>query len=447
MLRRTLLTLTLAALAAAPLSAQNRNQNRGQPPASLEGKRNPKYLEWHNPKYLTLQAKINLRSYQEQYAQPDQPIVFDVWNIQMASIVFPILKSAGNAEAEEPLDPAAPPTEGIESRLTFNDREHAGGLRFIDQFPVGARYGLWTLGSPNGEMLQGREMQLIVRAPMIVYRTKYHDDAAEAVDWPKQGWPEIAQSAFQPMGFIDHGLGPTAGRYDMQPIRDLLKEWTGSDDPNKWKELKPAVLAKFLAGKVVEHYQLSGQGLGFNKNGQIESVVLSPIDAVAKAGRGTPFEMACLLTAVYREAGIPARIVIGVRSGKGGDLDFLGNNDKNEGELHAWSEWCLYDEKDKSVTWIPVDIAEIRKTSSRMRRNYWQQSIRYFGTHDKMDALVPMTFHFFPPTSVQSYSSSGSPGFWGWLASPATPERAVQALTFSVTSSPNRGDRRKPQPK
>ncbi|MCW5753088.1 MAG: transglutaminase domain-containing protein [Phycisphaeraceae bacterium] len=444
-LRRKL--LVLAAGLVASLTMPSLGQPRGQQPAqSFEGKRNPKYVEWHNPKFVTLSARVHIQSYQERAMPTDRMPRVDYWDVQQASIVFPVLRETGSSEAEGHADPQAGPDEGVTSTLSFADREQPVSMRFIDQFPVGARYGHWRLGSQNSPMLRGRELELLVQIPMIVYRTRYHDEAAEQVDWPQGAWPPVAQSAFQPMSYVDHS--PREGPYDLGPVRALLAEWTGSTDPAKWRQLKPAVLAKFLAGKVVEHVQLSGDGIGLNHRGQIESVMLSDIGRVAATGRASPFEMACLLAAVYREAGIPARTVIGVRAGRSDDLDFLRRGSRNRGELHAWVEWCLYDERDKSVTWVPVDPVEIRKSSSRMRRNYWTQPIRFFGTHDRLDTLAPMSFHFFPPTTVQSYSSSGSPGFWGWLVDPVTPEIAVQALQFSVGNTPVRaGQRRTPQPR
>lgn len=393
------------------------------------GEPNPKYLERRKSNDLTLRTTINVRAWQErplerQPAKREQGPQYDTWNFQTAAFVFPILEHTASSDLRE--------TE-IDGVLTLEDREVDNSVTIITNFPVGAKYGRWDIVPPEGKEVVAREVELRVEMPIRVFETVFHDDAAARVAWPTGAWPPEAASAFQPMVYVDHD--PIIGPYDMEPVKTIIKRWTDGNDP---KKLAPVVLAKFLAGKVVEHTQPTGDGLAFNRNGLLEGISLRPVGEIAQRRRATPFEMSTFLCAVYREAGLPARVVVGVTSGDAEEGNFL-NRDKGDEELRAWVEFALFDEADGTLTWIPVDVLAMRKRSSRMRGNYWEKPIPFFGTHDDLDEIVPFALHFFPPTTVRSYGGSGSPAFWGWFVTPQAPERAIQSLRFEVFSTPSRG--------
>lgn len=416
-------SLLVAGLIGAAALGQPGTPGSGTP---QPGEPNPKFLELTNPKYYTLNSRLSVMAYQQRNAPKDQSPEIDRWQFQFAAVVFPMVKECASA-FEDKQSPAS-------GKITLDDRtmDH-GQPQTIDQFPVGARYGLWNLNAGDGQVYTAREMGLTVSLPMVTHRTKYHDDLAAQVEWPTGPWPDEAASSFQPMSYVDHD--PQYGPYDMESVRALIRDWTKGQDP---KKLRPAMLAKFLAGQVSSHVQVSGKQFMAGPTGMLEGILLRGAPVTAKEGKGTPFELVCLLAAVYREAGLPARMVIGVKAGKSKkDLEFL-DDKKGRDELHAWVEWCLYDESDKTETWIPVDIIEIRSSSSRRRGEFWNEPMRYFGTHDKLDDIVPLSFHFFPPTTVRSYGGSQTPGFWGWFVGPVSPARAEQSLLFQVTSTPAR---------
>jgi hypothetical protein len=232
------------------------------------------------------------------------------------------------------------------------------------------------------------------------------------------------------------------GPYDMNPIKELVKRWTSGKDP---KTIKPLPLAKYLAGEVLGWVQPSGNGLGYNRIGQLEGIDLQGAPLTAERRRGSEFDMVCLLAAVYREAGLPARTVIGYDIGETKDEDrrnFL--EKKGSEDIRTWLEFALLDEGTGQLHWIPVDVVRLRKAGSRPPP--LEKEWRYFGTHDELDGMIPFAFHFHPPTTVRAY---GSPGFWGWLVTPKPPETAVQALSFSAWSTPKRGsdqDRKREEP-
>src|SRR5690606_9943540 len=90
----------------------------------------------------------------------------------------------------------------------------------------------------------------------------------------------------------------------------------------------------------------------------------------------------------------------------------------------------------RTVTWVPVDILEMRRKMPRPRD--LDQPWPYFGNHDNLEYYMPFAFHFHPPLAgVQAY---GSPGFWGWIVFPERPERADQSIYFNVITTPRRSN-------
>lgn len=369
-------------------------------------------LERYDPHDWTLEVTVNVRAWETRDPNNRMPVK-ENFEIDTAAIVFPIL--AGSA-AHVTRD------AGVESVVKVNDRPVESSLEFIRDLHSGARLGKWKLIGWTGD-----EIELQVRIPATCWKTRFDEEAASRIDWPKGDWPREAQSTFDPQYYVDLGQGRP---YDMTPVRDLLKRWTNGKDP---RSLKPVVLAKYLAGRVWETVQPSGNGLGFNRLGQLEGVELQGAPQTAIRRRGSEFDMVCLLAAVYREAGLPARTVIGYDVGEEKDdsrRKFL--EKKGSANLRAWVEFALYDESSSQVTWVPVDVVRMRKSSSRAPE--LERPWKYFGTHDELDGIIPFAFHFHPPTvGVLAY---GSPGFWGWLVTPKPPDRAVQALRFRAQTTP-----------
>lgn len=413
--------LVLGMLSTAPLASAQ---------AVRPGESNPKYLELKNPKNWTLRTTINISAWDNARYRPQKTqFEQDVWTIKSAAVVFPLVQSSAASEAD---------FKGIVSRLTFDDRIVDDQPQIITRFPVGAKYGRWDFLAQGTSTITIREMELQVALPMVCYETVFHEEEARKLDWPTEDWPPVVKSAFQPMSYVDHD--PARGPYDMTPVRELLDRWTDGKDP---KSIKPVVLAKFLCGQVVEHVQISGEGLAFSRNGLLEGIVVQPPPITAQRRKGSAFDIATLLCAVYREAGLPARIVIGYDAERQGNRNIEFLSDNRRGQLFtAWVEFALYDQSDGSVTWIPVDAYSIRRLQSRLPRNYLDRPLEYFGTNRDLDGITPIAFHFFPPTTVRSYGGSGTPAFWGWFVAPTPPERAWQFLRFEgLVTATRAGDR------
>jgi hypothetical protein len=136
---------------------------------------------------------------------------------------------------------------------------------------------------------------------------------------------------------------------------------------------------------------------------------------------------------MLKKAGLPARTVIGFDVNSR-DNKFLTRGNK-ENRLRTWVEFALYDEAKNTVNWVPVDVARMRKTTSRamsLDRLNWP----YFGTHDELNRVPVIALHFHPPTDVVSY---GPAALWGWFVTPAPAPSAEQALRFMATPTATRG--------
>jgi hypothetical protein len=338
-----------------------------------------------------------------------EPLVVD-----SAAVVFPMPVSSASHIAWT----AAGGTGG---ELKVDHRISDNQVEWLTGYHSGVRLGRWDLQSWRGEVVT-----LNINYLVTSFRTEFDEAAASRLDWP-EAWPAPAQSTLQPQLFVDMGQD---GPYDMEPVKQLVKRWTEGKDP---RTVKPVVLAKYFAGQVWAHVQPSGGGLTYNRTGELEGIDLQGAPQTARTGRGTEFDMVCLLAAVYREAGLPARTVIGYDAGARRRDSAAGTGRSGSGSIRAWVEFALMDEQQQLV-WVPVDIVRMRKSSSRPpdRDRPW----RWFGTHDELDGVIPFAFHFHPPTTVVAH---GSPAFWGWMVSPKPPDRVRQTLRIEGSRTPKRG--------
>lgn len=394
---------------------------------------NPDIMEFTNERRWTLRSRVEVRSWFERRPPDDRMPEVDHWRIETAAVIFP----APNTSASHRTD-----ISNIRGEMRFDGHKVADAPdAYLEDVAAGAGYIRFGFVAPDREPITSREMIMQVEIPMRSYRTVYNDQVAERVPWWQEDLPDELKRVMEPQPYIefDPGVGPNRP-YDTAPVDRLIAEWTDGASIDRVKSaMRPAVLAKFLAGRVAENYTPSGNGLLFNHAGQFEAIEVYGPTVAARELRGTPFDMATLLASVYRRVGIPARVVIGydVHEQRGDrDRGVGGRRGGPAIPLRSWVEFALYDERDGSVTWIPVDPQRMRRVSSRMPRNYWQRPVRYFGSHDELDGVAPIAFHFFPPTTVRSHGQSGMPAFWGWLITPTPPDRAFQALVLSVSTTP-----------
>lgn len=384
------------------------------------------HMTLERPREWTMRVTVNVRAWEERDRR-GMPVV-DLFDFTEAAVVFPFLESSGSHRVNTiELEHGAP-----RGRVTFDDRTASERPEIRGGYPVGTRLAIWHLTERRG-----REIELQMEYPVVSHRTRFDETAARNVGWPTKAWPAVVQSSFEPQMYVDFGPDPKKGGelspYDMEPVQKLVDSWTVR---GRTRTQPPVVTAKWLAGKVAEHVQISGNGLNHNRIGQLEGIDLQGAPETARRGRGTEFDMVCLLAAVYRRADLPARIVIGFDGDADDGRGFLDR--RSSKQLRAWVEFALYDEAAQTMSWIPVDVVEMRRSRSRLPSGWMDRPLDNFGTHDGLDRRIPFAFHFHPPTTVRAY---GSPAFWGWFVLPEANARALQGVRFESQRTPQRGAR------
>ncbi len=378
-------------------------------------------LERTEPHDWVLTCNVNVRSYGRSDVHTNMPTRAAL-DFTSAAVVFPMIENTASSVTKQPPE--------LGGKLLLNDRVSDANPTFLTgDYPCGTRLGKWVMHEWSGE-----EVGLQVTIPATCYQTKFDEDAANQVGWP-EAWPAVAQSTFKPQFFVDTmpGKDGAEAASDMEQVKKMVSQWMGGKDP---KSLPPTKLAKFLAGKVLEAVQVSGDGQNYARTGEIEGFNLIGAAETAKRGRGSEFDEVCLLAAVYRQAGLPCRTVIGWDVGEAKrdkDKKFLARNNGTKG-LRGWVEFALPDVNSPGgLAWIPVDVVRMRKSSSRMQP--LERPWKYFGTHDELDGVIPIAFQFHPPTTVVAH---GSPALWGWMVTPKPPDNVTQAIRFdAVTESKN----------
>jgi len=360
----------------------------------------------------TLKIDVTCTAYTEKDSK-GMPNVHDL-DFTSATIVFPVLDTTASSRTYKQI---------VKGEVTFNDRPVETELSYQDKYPAGTRLAKWDMKQQNG-----REMRLQVDIPMTCWETKFDEATASKLPWPA-GWSPEAMSTFldrQALGRNREGVEVVLIDHTCEAVKDALSKLTNGKDP---KTVAPVALAKYIAGELVEKLQPSGNGVSYLKNSGFEGFDLIGAERTILEGRGTEHDVACALAAVYRAAGLPARLVIGydISDKKGDDKNFLEKKSGGQPKFRTWVEFCLRDDDSQVEMWIPVDINRQRKISSKTPRNW-----RFFGDNEDLDTVLPISHQFHPPTSVVAH---GAPCFWGWITVPEV-QLANQFLRFNSITTP-----------
>lgn len=292
---------------------------------------------------------------------------------------------------------------------------------------AGTRLAVFDIGPAKGSRLN-----LKISAPVVSSRVLFDEAEAAKIDWPTS-WPDPVGATLKAQYLVDWRRDPKEAAEAEKAIDELIKKWLNGVDP---KTIKPSVLAKRLAAEVMNYVKPTSSGsstLVYRGDGlYVLGFKVTTAAEVVKDQRLPEEMMASFLTSVYRRAGIPSRVVIG--------LDIEDKRDRNSGtpgssgssrtKWVTWAEFAVYDQAKGEVAWVPVDLARQRRSSSRPGPQ--DKPWRYFGNHDELDYMVPVAFQFTPPTSV---FVRGAPGLWGWSVEPMLPASAgafkVEALRLN----------------
>ncbi len=398
------------------------------------------FIKRTKPRRWTVTINMHIGASQWLESQDDGVVAkWDTWEFDAATLVFPVLEETASSILEV-WGSGAEETPAVKGKVELADIPVAQSVTILKQgiggglLPGGTWRAQWQVEPLESGSYTVREMEFEISTSQVCYRTVFDERGAGAVEWPTGDWPPVAAATFQPQMFVDFDM---QGRgYDMGPVTALLDSWgEGRSVEEMRKQARPVVFAKWLAGQTAQHVQINGEGLTFDRTGLWQG--FNPVGAAeaAATGRGTEIDLPVLLVAIYRAAGIPSRLVIGLDEKSKGKQTYL-KQKKGGSAVRVWVEFALYDEANKTFGWVPVDVLQIRKRSSRLPNNYLNRPLKYFGTHDELDRIAPLAFHFHPPTTVRSY---GAPALWGWFVTPTPPERATQRVRFNINTTPRGG--------
>ncbi len=338
------------------------------------------------------------------------PFKFDT-----AAVVFPTL--AGTATSML--------TGQATATLLFDGKNVGSEGTIIDRLDSGARYSRWDMKDNSG-----RAIDVDIEMPVTTWESVFDEQKASKAIWPASGhWPRECATSFGAT-YLDKLpiIDPTS-----VVVREALAKWTSNKPP---QSIPPVQLAKFLASKMLETIQPSGDGLISSRTGLLQGFDLHGAEYTLKEGRGSEHDIACTLCSIYRAAGLPARTVIGfdLTESKGSGV---GLKHKPGGAVRSWVEFALIDETavspttgEPKVVWVPVDVVRQRKGSSVAppEGKPW----KYFGFNPDAEDVIPIAFHYHPPLS--GVVAHGSPCFWGWMTTPEM-QQAEQTIRFQANTA------------
>lgn len=342
-----------------------------------------------------------------------------------ATFVYPVLQSSATHEMT---------ADTVVSSLSVDGIVHDTTAELLPDYQAGERLGKWDLPALRGNLLR-----FSLEIPMTTRSVAFDEARAGKIKWPEEPWPPLVASALLPQLFVES---------DSDIVRDRVARWTNKN-PGAYR---PATLAKVLMARVIESVRTTTDlGYVHGRNGELSGFEIQGAAETLRTGQGTPFDLAATLCAVYRAAGLPARVVIGydLAASLGDRLGIIDTHpqcehDSNIGPgrsistVRAWVEFYLPTGAgpDGAGEWIPVDPYRQRRVSSRTPAldRPWD----FFGNHVCLVNVAPLSFHFHPPTTVVN---SGPPAIWGWLPLPDAPV-IEQRLDFSAREPITRGSDR-----
>lgn len=421
------------------------------------------YLTRTEPQEWILKSSVTLTPNLTGLRQEGSLTVDDEYEIEQGTIFYPLPEISASHERD---------LKTVEAKLIFrNGREIPIRQNLVSEIGPGVplhsneTYGTWMFE----DVTIGANMIFEVESRITTWNTSFDEKAAMLIPWPEGDWPAEASSTFDPELFIDEGYEGSLTTNYVEKLADKLVRGKARSQP-------PMVSAKWIAGEVAKRYQPHGHSIVSDSRpataqqtgmslGAINSFNIYGAEEAARSMKGSSFDMALLLTAVYREVGLPARLVVGyVAGGTGGGKENFRSSDKPEIGTYAWVEVALYDESqprpDQQLTWVPVDIDYIR--SARVYGRKFDQPWDGFGTSDRLNEIIPVGFHLHPHRmGAISYGGdinirrgalwlseprnrAPRPSLWGWNTVPELPAIFEQTIGFTATSPSRRPGDPKP---
>lgn len=342
--------------------------------------------------------------------------------LDAATIFFPIPVSSATHEAWD---------DRLLGRIDVAGRTVVDRPRLLTGYQSFTRLGAWDLHT-----IDANSMQLHLETPMTSWEVTIDEVRAARIGWPTRKWGDDIAACLGPQLLVES---------DAPAVTALVDRWMrqspGGLDAAR---TRPYVLAKYLCGRVVAHYQPASGAIDSNARGRnsrlYSGALLSgfAVDGAALAaerGRGPELDMAGLMVAAWRVAGIPSRLVIGYDIRAEDAASGAARRLTVAPTVRAWGEFYLFDETTGLGEWIPVDVQRQREFSSRPPP--LGQAWKFFGNNEDSDYLCPMSFHWLPPTPCMNI---GPPSLWGWVPQPEGVAYVEPDMRVSVKAAARRGD-------
>lgn len=420
---RSLCVFLIVALTCAFAQTNASAQVPTHPDAKSPLPANP-YMKHNNAWRWDIRAQVLMRGGVNTYYEPGQPRTGEsertktiTWPMLDLEVVFPVIRSGGFYWS---------PNKEVEVSIRAGDFERTPKREQMYTKDSGAEYTRWE----SDIKAEINQIHLIHESHIVVADTVFNERKARNLAWPDL-WKEGADRYLTPV--VD-SVGKEPAADAAETVKTLLDFWVDNKDPKAIPELD---LVKFLTGKVIEHVKVSTPPAEFSNRGgnRLSAVafvggttwsgfVVRSAEVIAREPSGSKHDLATLLTAVLRSAGVPARTVACV-------------NDKEDDVLQklvSLVEFAMYDPDLDLTFWVPIDVDKLRLNGRRSSQ--YKQAWNYFGTHDELHDYIPIAYYFHPPASYRAFDL---PAFYGVQSSSPLPEYVIQSILIDPMVSPVTG--------
>lgn len=297
-----------------------------------------------------------------------------------------------------------------------------------------AEYTHWESGDILGSY---RQLHLKHDSHIVCADTVFNDNLARRLPWPDAWDPEIGAYLTPVVETVGAPVAPDAD----ETIRTLLEFWIGQD--TEARDGPQLDVVKFLTGKVIEYFTIRGQATEFPErttaggrpsfavsSNNWGGFIVRPADVIARDPQGSRHDLAVLLTAVLRSAGVPARTVICIDQRIEDPL------------LNTVSlvEFAMHDPERDLTFWVPIDVDRVRVTGGRSSQ--YQRKWLYFGSHDELSHMIPIAYFFHPPARYRAYDLPLLYGIRSTGDQNTLPNYLIQALLVDPIVTPTSGNDR-----
>lgn len=366
---------------------------------------------------LRLRAQINGVRHRDFLGPNISPPLFETrFALEDATLVFPLLERSAFFEAEPDSLTFKAFVDGRPRRVEFDT---------LDGPFEGESQGLWRFGA-----FEGSQLTLQIERAVTTKEVRLDEAQAQRIAWaaPEEHPPQ-AQRALATEPFIEP---------QDEAVQALLQRIT----LGRARSVPPVLFAKAVAGELVAGFALRDDQALFNELGGLEGLHIHGAAWAARRMEGTVFDLAALTCALYRAAGLPARMVVGYdvlrTQGRRSGVVGLSYPCGQEGAgatgapvLWAWVEFFLLtDPREGAGLWIPVDVAKQRLESSTPPPI--DQPWTFFGQSPCSIGMIPLALH---PLAARGADRPAVASIWGWRPAAGAPP-VLQQLTLDAFTAP-----------